>query len=55
VLLHDADCESYPGSWKSTLGALPILAENFARRGLSVGTVGDHGIEHSKPFTNRPV
>jgi peptidoglycan/xylan/chitin deacetylase (PgdA/CDA1 family) len=55
VLLHDADCESYPGSWKSTLGALPLLAEEFARRGLSVGTVGDHGIERSKPFTNRPL
>ena len=26
VLLHDSDCESYPGSWRSTVGALPLLA-----------------------------
>ena len=45
VLLHDSDCESYPGSWKSTIGALPRLAEEFAARGLTVGTLGDHGIE----------
>jgi peptidoglycan-N-acetylglucosamine deacetylase len=51
VLLHDSDCESYPGSWKSTLGALPRLAEEFAARGLSVGPVGEHGIESVKVFT----
>ena len=50
VLLHDSDCESYPGSWKSTLGALPLLADEFAARGLTVGTVGEHGIESVKPF-----
>jgi peptidoglycan-N-acetylglucosamine deacetylase len=44
VLLHDSDCASYPGSWRSALGALPRLADEFATRGLAVGTVGDHGI-----------
>ncbi len=44
VLLHDSDCTSYPGSWHSALGALPLLADEFAARGLKVGTVGDHGI-----------
>jgi len=44
VLLHDSDCTSYPGSWRSALGALPRLADEFASRGLTVGTVGDHGI-----------
>jgi peptidoglycan/xylan/chitin deacetylase (PgdA/CDA1 family) len=44
VLLHDSDCTSYPGSWHSTLGALPRLADEFAARALTVGTVGDHGI-----------
>jgi len=44
VLLHDSDCESYPGSWRSSLGALPLLAETVAERGLNVGPVGDHGI-----------
>jgi peptidoglycan-N-acetylglucosamine deacetylase len=51
VLLHDSDCESYPGSWKSTLGALPRLAEELAARGLVVGPVGDHEIESAKAFT----
>jgi len=44
VLLHDSDCTSYPGSWRSATGALPILADRFAADGLKVGTVGDHGI-----------
>ena len=44
VLLHDSDCTSYPGSWRSALGALPRLADEFAARGLEVGPVGDHGI-----------
>jgi hypothetical protein len=44
ILLHDSDCTSYPGSWRSALGALPMLAERFSADGLKVGTVGDHGI-----------
>ncbi|MFI5047139.1 MAG: polysaccharide deacetylase family protein [Acidimicrobiia bacterium] len=44
VLLHDADCTSYPGSWRSSLGALPRLADELSARGLTVGPVGDHGI-----------
>jgi peptidoglycan/xylan/chitin deacetylase (PgdA/CDA1 family) len=51
ILLHDSDCESYPGSWKSTLGALPRLAEEFAARGLAVGPVGEHGIETVGAFS----
>ena len=48
VLLHDSDCTSYPGSWRSALGALPRLAEEFAKRGLEVGTVGTHGVAVSR-------
>lgn len=44
VLLHDSDCTSYPGSWRSALGALPRLADELAARGLTVGPVGDHGL-----------
>jgi peptidoglycan/xylan/chitin deacetylase (PgdA/CDA1 family) len=47
VLLHDSDCESYPLSWHSTLGALPKLADEFAARHLRVGPVGEHGIGRS--------
>ena len=40
MLLHDSDCTSYPGSWHSALDALPGLADEFAARASTVGTVG---------------
>jgi hypothetical protein len=30
---------------------LPRLADEFAARALTVGTVGEHGIESVRPFT----
>jgi peptidoglycan/xylan/chitin deacetylase (PgdA/CDA1 family) len=42
VLLHDSDCTSSPGSWRAALGALPRLAEAFARRDLAVGPLTRH-------------
>jgi peptidoglycan/xylan/chitin deacetylase (PgdA/CDA1 family) len=44
VLLHDSDITSAPGSWKSALEALPLLAELWAEAGLAVGTLAAHGI-----------
>jgi peptidoglycan/xylan/chitin deacetylase (PgdA/CDA1 family) len=44
VLLHDSDCTSDPGCWRSTVGGLPLLAAGFAERGLQVGPVGEHGL-----------
>lgn len=44
VLLHDSDCTSEPGSWRATLGALPLLVEGWREQGLAVGTVGAHGL-----------
>jgi hypothetical protein len=44
VLLHDSDCTSDPGSWRATLGALPLLAERWSDAGLSVGPLADHGL-----------
>ncbi|HMC53195.1 MAG TPA: polysaccharide deacetylase family protein [Acidimicrobiales bacterium] len=44
VLLHDSDCTSAPGSWRSALGALPLLAEQFAARGYRTGTLAEHGL-----------
>jgi peptidoglycan/xylan/chitin deacetylase (PgdA/CDA1 family) len=44
VLLHDSDCESDPGSWRSALGSLSYLADELGARELTVGTVGEHGI-----------
>jgi peptidoglycan/xylan/chitin deacetylase (PgdA/CDA1 family) len=42
VLLHDSDCTSRPGSWRSTLAALPLLAAELRARDLAVRTLGDH-------------
>jgi len=42
VLLHDSDCTSVPGSWRTTVAALPLLAAEFDRRGLAVRPVRDH-------------
>ncbi len=49
VLLHDSDCESAPGSWHSTLGALAPLAEQLHARGLAVGPLRDHGLVPRHP------
>ena len=45
ILLHDSDCESAPGSWRSALGSLAPLAEQVEARGLSVGPLRDHGLQ----------
>jgi peptidoglycan/xylan/chitin deacetylase (PgdA/CDA1 family) len=42
VLLHDSDCTSAAGSWRTTVAALPLLAEEFERRGLEVRPLRDH-------------
>jgi peptidoglycan/xylan/chitin deacetylase (PgdA/CDA1 family) len=44
VLLHDSDITSAPGSWRSTLNALPLLAERWEAAELSVGTLSEHGV-----------
>jgi peptidoglycan/xylan/chitin deacetylase (PgdA/CDA1 family) len=47
VLLHDSDCTSPAGSCRAALGALPMLLDECARRGLRVGPVGEHGLRGS--------
>jgi peptidoglycan/xylan/chitin deacetylase (PgdA/CDA1 family) len=42
VLLHDCDCTSAPGAWRSALGALPLLLDTCERRGLAVGPLREH-------------
>jgi peptidoglycan/xylan/chitin deacetylase (PgdA/CDA1 family) len=42
VLLHDSDCTSRPGSWRSTVAVLPPLAEELDRRGLAVRPLRSH-------------
>jgi peptidoglycan-N-acetylglucosamine deacetylase len=36
VLLHDADDYGSPGSWRRTLGALPLLLDRIEQRGLEL-------------------
>jgi peptidoglycan-N-acetylglucosamine deacetylase len=42
VLLHDSDVTSAPGSWRTTLLAVPAVLELCAERGWSVGAVREH-------------
>lgn len=51
VLLHDSDCTSKPESWRSTLGALPLLLEHCAEQGWRVGPLGEHGLAERGPVT----
>ncbi|MFI5530112.1 polysaccharide deacetylase family protein [Kitasatospora sp. NPDC051853] len=44
VLLHDSDCTSAPGSWRSALDALPLVAERCSRLGLELGPLREHGL-----------
>jgi peptidoglycan/xylan/chitin deacetylase (PgdA/CDA1 family) len=44
VLLHDSDCTSAAGSWRTTVAAIDDLAALFADRGLQVGPLADHGL-----------
>jgi peptidoglycan/xylan/chitin deacetylase (PgdA/CDA1 family) len=44
ILLHDSDCTSDPGSWRSALDALPLLAERLDGAGWTVGPLRDHGL-----------
>jgi peptidoglycan-N-acetylglucosamine deacetylase len=56
VLLHDSDCTSPPGTWSAALGALPMLLDECARRGLVVGPLGEHGLpgqHHGRPRARR--
>jgi peptidoglycan/xylan/chitin deacetylase (PgdA/CDA1 family) len=42
VLLHDSDLMSAPGSWETTVAALPLLAGQAERRGLTARRLGEH-------------
>ncbi|HEX4791292.1 MAG TPA: polysaccharide deacetylase family protein [Actinospica sp.] len=45
VLLHDSDCTSKPLSWRSALGALPLLLAHCAEQGWRVGPLAEHGLD----------
>ncbi len=43
VLLHDSDCTSAPGAWRSALGAVPRILDTCEQRGYRVGPLREHG------------
>jgi peptidoglycan/xylan/chitin deacetylase (PgdA/CDA1 family) len=45
VLLHDSDVAASVGAWRATLGALPRLLDECARRGLAVGPLSEHNVQ----------
>jgi len=44
VLLHDSDLMGAPGSWRTTLAALPLLAAQAERRDLSARLLSEHTV-----------
>ncbi|MEU5299890.1 polysaccharide deacetylase family protein [Streptomyces noursei] len=44
ILLHDSDCTSATGSWRTTLRALPRILDSCQARGWHVGPLREHGI-----------
>jgi peptidoglycan/xylan/chitin deacetylase (PgdA/CDA1 family) len=49
VMLHDSDAAAPVGAWRSALGALPHLLDECARRGWTVGPLGEHGVPGTTP------
>jgi len=42
MLLHDSDVTSSPGSWRTTVDALPLLAARVDEAGLRARTLSEH-------------
>lgn len=54
VLLHDSDCTSSPGSWRTTLRALPRMVGHIRNLGLEPGPLREHGlIDSVQPHLGR--
>ena len=49
ILLHDSDCTSATGSWRTTLRALPRILDVCGERGWRVGPLRDHGVAGLPP------
>ena len=44
LLLHDSDVTSAPGSWRTAVAALPLLAQHLAAEQLRAVALRDHGV-----------
>ncbi|MGD9792847.1 MAG: polysaccharide deacetylase family protein [Acidimicrobiia bacterium] len=54
ILLHDCDCTSSPGAWRSALGALALIADEIASRDLRVVSLNEHLDPPASP-RRRPI
>lgn len=46
LLLHDSDCTSAPGAWRSALDALPAVAAEGERQGVRFALMSEHVPRH---------
>ncbi|MGW3354441.1 hypothetical protein ACWDFL_03325 [Streptomyces bungoensis] len=44
ILLHDSDCTSATGSWRTTLRALPRILDVCHQHDWQVGPLREHGV-----------
>ncbi|OIJ65340.1 polysaccharide deacetylase family protein [Streptomyces mangrovisoli] len=44
ILLHDSDCTSATGSWRTTLAALPGILDVCEEAGWRIGPLREHGV-----------
>jgi peptidoglycan/xylan/chitin deacetylase (PgdA/CDA1 family) len=44
ILLHDSDCTSVTGSWRTTLSALPRILDSCQAHDWQVGPLREHGV-----------
>ena len=55
ILLHDSDCTSATGSWRTTLGALPRILDACHTHGWQVGPLHEHGVPRPPRTASGPV
>ncbi|SHM49370.1 polysaccharide deacetylase family protein [Streptomyces yunnanensis] len=53
ILLHDSDCTSATGSWRTTLRALPRILDTCQARDWHVGPLREHDIPRRHDTANR--
>ncbi|MFI6564504.1 polysaccharide deacetylase family protein [Streptomyces sp. NPDC050534] len=53
ILLHDSDCTSAPGSWRTTLRALPRILDTCETQGWRIGPLREHAVPGTMPRPTR--
>ncbi|MFI6660169.1 hypothetical protein ACIBL8_32065 [Streptomyces sp. NPDC050523] len=53
ILLHDSDCTAAPGSWRTTLRALPRILDTCETQGWKIGPLREHAVPGTTLRPNR--